>query len=172
MGQDISCFITDQSIELDKSIVHFKIRNVLFVPFDIPGSSISWFIEDAQKYDHVQDLLDDFKQYQPDDLVLWGADEKHTVLDIIKLIEEHHIKNFLIQHTSDFASMPVDDYFLGVFDGKIMQDSIIFDDDSLKEKYSNIDTYSEKLGLTFNWIGMNKFHAYSFAEKEYFQTVK
>lgn len=172
MGQDISCFITDQSIELDKSIVHFKIRNVLFVPFDIPGSSISWFIEEALKYDHLQDLLDHFRKYQPDDLLLWGEDEKHTVLDIIKLIEEHHIKNFLIEHTSDFGDMPMDDYFLGVFDDKIVKDSIIFDEYSLKKNYSNIEKYREKLGLNFNWIGMNKFHAYSFAEKEYFQTLQ
>ncbi|KFF74732.1 hypothetical protein HX13_11885 [Chryseobacterium sp. P1-3] len=86
MGQDITCFITNQSLELDKKIVHFKIRDVLFVPFDIIGPSISWFIEEAQKYDNVQNLFDDFKQYQPDDLVLWGSDEKHTILDIIKLV--------------------------------------------------------------------------------------
>lgn len=170
MGQNITCFITDQSLELDQSIVHFKIRDVLFVPFDITGFSISSFIEDAQKYDTVQDFFDYFKQYKPDDLVSWGAEEKHTVLDIIKLIEEHTIKNFLIEHSSDYADMPMDDYFLGAFDGKIMQDSIVFDEYSLKRNYSNIEKYCEKLGLNFSWIGIDKFHSYSVAEKDYFKS--
>ncbi|MBP2617683.1 hypothetical protein [Chryseobacterium jejuense] len=170
MGQNITCLITDQHLELDKNMIHFKIRDVLFVPFDIIGSSVSWFIEEAQKYDIAQDLFDYFKQYKPDDLVLWGADEKHTALDIIKLIEEYKISNFIIEHSSDFASMPMDNYFLGVSDGKIIKDSIVFDEnDSSKKNCANIEKYREKIGLNFNWIGMDKFHAYSFAEKEYFR---
>ncbi|MCL8537848.1 hypothetical protein M9991_13335 [Chryseobacterium gallinarum] len=170
MGQDITCFITNQSLELDKKIVHFKIRDVLFVPFDIIGPSISWFIEEAQKYDNVQDLFDDFKQYQPDDLVLWGSDEKHTILDIIKLVQDYQINNFIIEHSSDFAGMPIDAYFLGVFDDKIMKDSIVFDEESFSKKnYTNIDEYRRRLGLNFNWIGMDKFHTYSVAEREYFR---
>ncbi|AZB07525.1 hypothetical protein EG344_01040 [Chryseobacterium sp. G0162] len=170
MGQDITCLITDQPLELDKDIVHFKIRDVLFVPFDIMGSSISWLIEDAYQYETAQDLFSYFKQYQPDDLILWDTDEKHTVLDIIKLIEDHDIRNFIIEHTADFASMPMDDYFLAVLDGKIIKDSIVFDEnDFSKMNYANIEKYREKIGLNFNWIGMDKFHAYSFAEKEYFR---
>ncbi|WP_250254350.1 hypothetical protein [Chryseobacterium sp. Marseille-Q3244] len=170
MGQDITCLITDQPLELDKDIVHFKIRDVLFVPFDIMGSSISWLIEDAYQYETAQDLFSYFKQYQPDDLILWDTDEKHTVLDIIKLIEDHDIRNFIIEHTADFASMPMDDYFLAILDGKIIKDSIVFDEnDFSKKNYANIEKYREKIGLNFNWIGMDKFHAYSFAEKEYFR---
>lgn len=170
MGQDITCLITDQPLELDKDIVHFKIRDVLFVPFDIMGSSISWLIEDSYQYETAQDLFSYFKQYQPDDLILWDTDEKHTVLDIIKLIEDHDIRNFIIEHTADFASMPMDDYFLAVLDGKIIKDSIVFDEnDFSKKNYANIEKYREKIGLNFNWIGMDKFHAYSFAEKEYFR---
>ncbi|AZA89135.1 Uncharacterised protein [Chryseobacterium nakagawai] len=170
MGQDITCLITDQPLELDKDIVHFKIRDVLFVPFDIMGSSISWLIEDAYQYETAQDLFSYFKQYQPDDLISWDMDEKHTVLDIIKLIEDHDIRNFIIEHTADFASMPMDDYFLAILDGKIIKDSIVFDEnDFSKKNYANIEKYREKIGLNFNWIGMDKFHAYSFAEKEYFR---
>lgn len=170
MGQDITCLITDQPLELDKDIVHFKIRDVLFVPFDIMGSSISWLIEDAYQYETAQDLFSYFKQYQPDDLISWDTDEKHTVLDIIKLIEDHDIRNFIIEHTADFASMPMDDYFLAILDGKIIKDSIVFDEnDFSKKNYANIEKYREKIGLNFNWIGMDKFHAYSFAEKEYFR---
>lgn len=174
MGQDITCLITDQPVELDKNIVHFKINDVLFIPFGILGLTISWFIEEAKNYDTAQELFNYFKGYQSDDPdnmdLSCGEDEKHTILDIIKLIEDHSISNFIIEHTSDFADMPVDDYFLAIANGKIIKDSIVCDErEASKKNYAHIKKYREQIGLDFNWIGMDQFHSYRFAEQEYFK---
>lgn len=54
MGQDITCLITDQNIELDQNIVHFRIKDFTFIPFETPASR---GIKMAKDFDFLSDYL-------------------------------------------------------------------------------------------------------------------
>ena len=168
MGQSITCLITNKAIEVDKSIVHFRIRNVLFVPFDI-STSLSDFIENAKNFETVSELFDSYNEYTKEDMMMDFYEETHSTLDIIKFVNDYQIEDFILEHSSDFADIPVDSFFMCVKGGNIMKDSLVFDQKEFSNNNAihNVEKYRDYFNIKSNWIASSKFHRYSFAEKEY-----
>ena len=168
MGQNITCLITNKNIEVDKNIVHFRINNVLFVPFEIL-TSLSGFIENAKDFENISELFDDYNKYTAEDLIFDDHEERHSVLDIIKFVNDYQIEDFIIEHSSDFADIPVDSFFMTVMNNKIMKDSLVFDEEqfSMNNAIHNIEKYTAFFNSKITWAADSKFHSYPTAERHY-----
>ncbi|PIF45610.1 hypothetical protein CLU96_2619 [Chryseobacterium sp. 52] len=168
MGQDITCLITDKNIELDKNIVHFKVRGFTFIPFE---TSASWGIEMAKDFD----LLSNYILYLESEHHLndcrYNRNGDHFDLDIFKMVKDYQIENFIIEHHYEWADIPVDYCFMQVADGAITKNSLVYDESEYsKGNWAHVQESKTNFGLNFDWLAMTDlFYSYFHSERFYFQ---
>ncbi|WP_223608135.1 hypothetical protein [Chryseobacterium sp. OSA05B] len=166
MGQDITCLITDKDIKLNNNVVHFKVRGFTFIPFNI---CCDLGLGEAKDFEFLSDYIlhleskDNFENYTYD------RDNDHCDLDIFKMIKDHHIENFIIEHHSEWADIPADYYFMHVTDGRIIKNSIVFDEsERSKNNKANVPESKRKFGLNFDWLAnTDLFYSYFHANRMY-----
>ncbi|MBB6369760.1 hypothetical protein [Chryseobacterium shigense] len=166
MGQDITCLITKENIELDKNIIHFRIKEFIFIPFNI---SCDLELEEAKAFDLLSDYIQHLESQDSFDHYSYNRDNDHCNLDIFKIIRDYQIKSFIIEHSYDWADLPVEYYFMQVLDGRIIKNSLVFDESDLsKSNRANVEEAKKNFGLYFNWLNMTDlFYSYYFADRAY-----
>ncbi|SHH32458.1 hypothetical protein SAMN05421866_2606 [Chryseobacterium oranimense] len=166
MGQDITCLITNENIELDKSIVHFSIKQLTFIPFN---TSCDLGIEEAKNFDLLSDYILHLESKDSFDHYLYNRDNDHCDMDIFKIVKDYRIESFIIEHSYDWADMLVEYYFMQVQDGRILKNSLVYDDsERSKSNKANIQEAKKNLGLHFNWLDRTDlFYSYYHADRAY-----
>lgn len=168
MGQNITCLITDKNIEIDKNIVHFKIKGLTFIPFDINSDFVSIFIEDAKDFTLIKDYINYLKS---ENAFIEPDEEEHTDEHIVKMIDKLGLDNFILEHYYEFGDIPVETYFMYVKNGEIIADSLAFDEEKFsRNNLSHKKKYYEDLNIDFSWIAMEDvFHSYRQAKENYYK---
>lgn len=178
MSQQITCLIIPKIFEIDKGIVHFKIKGFTFIPID-------YYINDFNKNAKGFESLSDYFQYlRADDnfIELKGFnDEEGLESYLVKLIEEYAIDTFILEQYYEWEHVPFDLYFkvknLKPFDyyfmyikgGKIISKSLVFNEEKPSNKnLTNVEKYKKELGLDFDWLQIKEiFYSYDIAQKKY-----
>ncbi len=138
MGQEITAIITNQPLEIDKGIVHFKEGACVIIPININPYHLEHFIGQALKFSRIDELLDDLELKNGSD---WNIEDYtdpeeedgygHSLKTLIDWIRTMGLQNFILEHYSDFASIPTDGYFVFIRGGEIVKESAMFRIDGL-----------------------------------------
>ncbi|KPE51122.1 hypothetical protein [Chryseobacterium indologenes] len=165
MGQDITCLIINKKLDLGKEVVHFEVNDFTFVPFNMSCPRF----EGIENFDQVSDYIrhleseDDFESYPYD------RDNDHCEVDIFKMIRDHQLENFIIEHSSEWADMPVDYCFMQVLDGRIIKNPLVNNENQFTgNNFENIKEAKKNFGLNFDWLAMyDLFHSYPVSDRAY-----
>ncbi|KMQ61449.1 hypothetical protein ACM46_15645 [Chryseobacterium angstadtii] len=166
MGQDITCLITDKNLELNRDIVHFKVQGFTFIPFN---TSCDLGLEEAKDFEFLKDYIrylesrDSFENYT------YNRDNDHCDIDIFRMIKNYQIENFIIEHHSEWADIPVDYYFMQVTEGRIVKNSLVFDEsEQSKTNKAHVPESKRNFGLHFDWLAnTDLFYSYFHADRVY-----
>lgn len=97
-------------------------------------------------------------------------DKIHDIYFVIELLEKYDLKSFMIRYYTEFGDMPVDVWFLTVFNGKIMADSIMLEEEEFEHNYFNRKKYQELIDEPHNWLANeDKYFSYNEANKNYYK---
>ena len=146
MSQDYSFIVTDEELNIPDDVISFKVRNLTTFPLDLDGYVVKSFIENKENEVNNEEL---------------DTEE----LKIISLLEKTNLinKNFIIAHTSDWADMPVDEFQAGFISGKIVKESIYFND----SKDTNHIYYNAFKIMNYNAKFVRDFKDFYFAKMEF-----
>ncbi|SFN39040.1 hypothetical protein SAMN05421594_2512 [Chryseobacterium oleae] len=177
MPQQILCIITPQEINLHKSIVHFKINELSFIPVDF--SLIDRFIKDSQNFRFLKDYFEHIKLQDNFKEAVFDEDDEPEA-HLMKLIEDYRIDHFIIEDYYEWEYTPFESLrekgylrsfeysFMYVKSGEIISaDSSLFDDENPQIRYADTQKYRKELGLDFDWLSQEKFYSYDCSKKEY-----
>lgn len=143
MSQNITCLIIKEDAGvIDKSINQIRLNGFIFIKFE---DDFKTFIKNARDFDELEVYLDYVKSR-------YDFEEDDTVQDLVRIIEEYKIDTFFLEHYFEFGDIPVCHFFMMVSDGKIINESLVFDDEFSTENYSSVQDYHFQFGLDFNWL--------------------
>lgn len=173
MAQEILAIITNQQLDIDLEIVHFAEQGCTIIPLNIRSSHIEDFINEAIKFDYIGDLL---IHLESKDGFGWNngdctdpgdeIDYHHSLKTLIDRIRSMKLENFVLHYFSDFASMPADEYFIAVLEGKIVKESAMI-------RYNGLDLedyqyFTQQIGMNPHWFSdETKYFRYADAEEVY-----
>lgn len=144
----MSCYITylviKDAIEIDDPIDYKQSDGFLFFRFD---DDFCWLIKNARDFESTAIYFDYIKSR--DDFY-----KQSPLAKLINIIEDHQIKDFILEHYSEFGDVPADHFFMMVSGGNIIHDSLVFDeDDESSEKNSaEMHQYKKTFGLENYWF--------------------
>lgn len=142
MSQDITCLIIKEDAGINNSIRQVRLNGFIFIPFK---DDFKTFIKNARDFDELEIYLDYVKSG-------YDFEEDDTVQDLVRIIEEYKTDTFILEHYFEFGDIPVCHFFMMVSDGKIISESLVFDDEFSAENYSSVQDYHFRFGLDFNWL--------------------
>ncbi|WP_294249351.1 hypothetical protein [uncultured Chryseobacterium sp.] len=143
MSQNITCLIIkEDSGIINKSINQIRLDGFIFIRFK---DDFKTFIKNARDFDELEVYLDYVKSR-------YDFEEDDTVQDLVRIIEEYKLDTFILEHYFEFGDIPVCHFFMMVEDGKIINESLVFDDEFSADNYSSVQDYHFQFGLHFNWL--------------------
>ncbi|MNK93606.1 hypothetical protein D3C87_1137750 [compost metagenome] len=125
MGQKICAIITDKKTQYEKDLVHFFEENIVIIPLDLNGSTIEYFIKEADNFNTRKEYLQYLKTLPIYDTQTNSTDYDHNITSIVNIIETYELKNFSIRYYTEWAGIPDDDFYIAVINGEIKKDSIV-----------------------------------------------
>ncbi len=164
MGQEISAIITNQTVEIEKNIVHFVEKGCTIIPLNVSPSTINLFVEEAKKYQDLYALINFLKL--DDD---WKDDTE--MITIVEIIENLALHSFMVELHSEWAGLDAELSFVAIRNDKIISESVMSNyDDFSWEIY---DKYKGLFGLKFYWwANEDRYYFYSYALEEYNNLLK
>jgi len=168
MGQEICAIITDKKSKYDQNLIHFFEEDIVIIPLDLGGSTIKYFIQEADNFNTVKEYLSYLKTLPIYNITENLSDREHNITSIIDIIETYELENFSLQYYTEWGDMPADDFYIAVINGKIKKDSIVLEDERFTGNYSNKTKYNNIIGLNFSWLSNEeKYFNYDRAKKAY-----
>ncbi|WP_035649695.1 hypothetical protein [Flavobacterium sp. ASV13] len=172
MGQKICAIITDKKCQYDKELVHFFEENIVIIPLDLNGSTIEYFIKEADNFNTIKEYLQYLKTLPIYDTQTYSTDYDHNITSVVNIIETYELKNFSIRYYTEWADIPDDDFYIAIINGEIKKDSIVLEDDKYIENYNNREKYNNIIGLNFSWIANEKrYFNYNNAKEVYNENI-
>ena len=165
MGQNITCLIINKKIDLGKDVVHFEVNGFTFVPFNM---SCPHF-EGIENFDLASDYIRHLESEADFESYPYNRDDDHWDGDIFKMVRDHKIESFIIEHSSEWADIPVDYCFMQVLDDKIIKNALVYNESQFAgNNFENIKEAKKNFGLNFNWLDMyDLFHSYPVSDRAY-----
>ena len=115
MSQDISYILTKQKVEVPKGTVHFVKNNLTVIPLDVSSYHINKYIDLAKEKIKLHAIkLHIEKELEWNDELVY----------IQKLISDLNLTTFLLEHNSEWADLPVEDFSISFKEGVLSIDCI------------------------------------------------
>ncbi len=172
MAQEITAIITNQDLEIDQAIVHFKEQACTIIPLEIHPSHIEYFVSQAVHFERLEDFLNYLENSTDWNIEAWcnpddEFDNRHSMKTLINRIRSMKLDNFIIEHFSDFGSNPTDGYFIAVIDGEIRKESAMSSAEGLAPN-SVYEQCRKLMDLNHYWFtNEDRYHSYHHAEESY-----
>lgn len=165
MGQDITCLIINKKIDLGKDVVHFEVKDFTFVPFNMSCPRF----EGIENFDMVSGYISHLESENNFENYPYDRDSDHWEVDIFKMVRDHKIESFIIEHSSEWADMPVDYCFMQVLDDRIIKNALVYNESQFAgNNFENIKKAKKDFGLNFDWLAMyDLFHSYPISDRAY-----
>lgn len=140
----MTCLVTNDTIETNENAGYVKSDGFMFFPFE---DNFRRLIKNARDFESTA-IYFDYIRYRDD------FEEDPAIVKLISIIEDHKIKNWILEHYSEFGDIPADHFFMKVSDGNIVYDSLVFgeDDESSEKNYFRMHQYKKNFGLADDWF--------------------
>lgn len=140
----MTCLVTKDLIEIHDDAGCVKSDGFIFFPFK---DNFLRLIRNARDFESTSVYFDYISSR--DDF-----EEDPPTVELISVIEKYQIKNFILEHYSEFGDIPANHFFMKVADGHIVHDSLVFDEDDevSEQNYLRIPQYKKDFGLENYWF--------------------
>ncbi|MDY0987619.1 hypothetical protein SOM12_09360 [Flavobacterium sp. CFBP9031] len=168
MGQKICAILTNEKSQYNKDLVHFFEESIVIIPLDLNGSTIEYFIKEADSFNTIKEYLQYLKTLPIYETQANSSDYEHNIKSIVDIIETYELKTFSIRYYTEWADIPDDDFYIAIVNGEIKRDSIVLEDEKYIGNSNNREKYNNLIGLNSSWIANeNRYFNYNHAKKEY-----
>jgi len=169
MGQQISAIVAKGQLSVPNSIVHFFQHNLTIIVLDFSSSDVSALIEAALEFDQFDSFI---KHLKENDYMVSDDEGGHYREDdwvhVIELIESLGLKDWYLEHYSEWGDRPLNHLFMPVIDKNIIKASTIHMWNEDDVDYSLISSTKLRMGLTLDWFANeNRYFSYQHAKRDY-----
>lgn len=115
MAQDISYILTKEKLDISSETIHFQNENLTIILLDVYEHNILEFIEISKIHINIEKIIG---------YIFANEIEDDELMNIANTIKDLNLKTFVLEHTSDWADIPIETYSLAIINKEVILQNI------------------------------------------------